>query len=140
MIEFAKITGDTEDNKLEVTMRTGESLFAPMAVTGLGAPIPSKEWIRDNKDNFLALVTFEKDLWMNPIIMGFFPVKGATSGSYNVLERLLTANILLLEKLINGKVNTSLGPQPFMPDTLLALNNIKKELEDIKTLVLPINL
>lgn len=140
MIEFAKITGDTLDNRIMVTMRTGESLYAPIAVTGLGTPLPSEEWIKNNKDNFLALVAFEKGLLMNPVIMGFYPVKGATSTDYGVLERLLSATITLLEKLINGKVNTSIGPQPFMPDTLTALNEIKKELENINKLVLPIEM
>ena len=139
MIEFAKITGDTLDTKIEVTMRTGESLYAPMAVTGLGTPLPSSEWIKTNKDNFLALVTFEKDLWMNPIVIGFYPVKGAKSEKYGVLERLLTATITLLDKLVNGKINTSIGPQPFMPDTLMAFNDIKKELEEISELILPID-
>lgn len=139
MIEFANITGQVDDNKICVKMRTGESFYAPI-IMAVNTPTPSKEWIQENKDSFLALVSFEKGLGQNPMVLGFYPVKGADSTKYSIVERLLTANLTLLEKLINGKVNTSIGPQPFMPDTLMALNDIKKELEDIEKLILPINL
>lgn len=136
MIEFAKIL-DIESNKLEVQMRTGECLFAPIIVTGVGNSLPSKDWVDNHKDQFLAVVAFEKSLGQNPMIIGFYPVSGADSSVYGVNERLLTACITLLDKLLNAKVNTSIGPQPFMPDTSQALNDIKKELEDIQKLIEP---
>ena len=139
MIEFANITGQVDGHKICVKMRTGESFYAPIVVA-VNAPIPSEEWIQNNKDSFLALVSFEKGLGQNPMVIGFYPVKGADSTKYGIVERLLTANINLLDKLINGKVNTNIGPQPFMPNTLKALNDIKKELEEIEKLILPINL
>lgn len=140
MIEFAKMTGSVEDNLLEVRMRTGECLYAPFAIVGAGVPIPSEKWINDNKDNFLALVSYEKDLITSPIIMGFFPVKGADSKSYDVTEKLLELVGKLVEQLLKAKVNTQIGPQPFMSDTISVLNQIKKGIDETNELILPINL
>lgn len=38
----------------------------------------------------------------------------------------------LIDKLLAAKVNTSLGPQPFMPDTIQALNELKSTLNEIE--------
>lgn len=140
MIEFAKISGEMEGNSLLVTMRTGESFYAPITVMGTDATIPSNEWISANKNNFLALVTYEKDMYISPMIIGFFPVKGADSSSYSTLERLISIAITLVEQLLKAKVNTMLGPQPFMPDTVKVLTDVQTELENIKKLILPLKL
>lgn len=140
MIEFGKITGEVEGNLLQVTMRTGESLYAPMVVMGMGTSIPSEEWITENKDKFLALVTYEKDLCNSPMIIGFYPVKGADSTVYNTSERLLAMMTTLIEQLLKAKVNTQIGPQPFMQDTIKVFNDIKTELEEITKRILPIKL
>lgn len=140
MIEFGKITGEVENNLMQVKMRTGESLFAPIAVVGTGVSIPSEEWVQSNKDSFLALVTYEKDMYISPMIIGFYPVKGADSSTYNTSERLLSVVVKLVEQLLKAKVNTQIGPQPFMPDTIKVFSDIKKELEDILKLILPVKL
>lgn len=138
MIEFGKITGEIEGNLIQVTLRTGESLFAPLVVTGIETPIPSEKWILDNKNNFLALVTYEKDMYISPMIIGFYPVSGADSSAYNVTERLLSVMGSLIEQLLKAKVNTFLGPQPFMVDTIQVFNNLKKELDEIGKLLEPL--
>ena len=140
MIEFGKITGEVENNLIRVTMRTGESLYAAIATFGTNVSAPSEQWIKDNKDNFLALVTFEKDLDEAPIIIGFYPVRGASSAEYNTHERLLEMFIKLVEQLLKAKVNTQIGPQPFMQDTIKVFNDVKTELDEIKKLILPIKL
>lgn len=140
MIEFGQITGEVENNLLQVKLRTGERLFAPMAVIGTDVSIPSADWIKENKSNFLALVTYEKDITSSPMVIGFYPVKGADSASYNTTERLLAMVTKLIEQLLKAKVNTQIGPQPFMPDTIQVFNDIKQELENITKLILPIKL
>ena len=140
MIEFGKITGEVSNNMIQVRMRTGESLFAPMAVVGTNVSLPSQEWITNNKDNFLALVTYEKDMFISPMIIGFYPVQGSDSSAFNTTERLLAMVYKLLEQLLKAKVNTQIGPQPFMPDTVKVFNEIKVELDEIKKLILPLKL
>lgn len=140
MIEFAKILGEIEGNNLRVRMRTGETLYAPMVVVGTDMALPSRKWINSNKDNFLALVTYEKDLLMSPMIVGFYPVKGADSSSYNTSERLLAVIIKLLDQLTKAKVNTFIGPQPFMPDTIKELISINQELSEIQELITSLKL
>lgn len=140
MIEFGKITGEVENNLLQVQMRTGEHLFAPVVVMGTNVSVPSEDWVTANKDNFLALVTYEKDMPISPMIIGFYPVSGADSATYNTTERLLAMITKLIEQLLKAKVNTQIGPQPFMPDTIKVFNDIKKELEEITKLILPIKL
>lgn len=140
MIEFAKITGEVENNYIQVKMTGGECLYAPIIVVGTNVTIPSEEWIKANKDNFLALVTYESDIVTSPMIIGFYPVKGADSSSFNPTERLLTACLQLLEQLLKAKVNTMLGPQPFMPDSIQIFTDIKTELEEVQKLILPIKL
>lgn len=140
MIEFGKITGEVEGNLMQVKMRTGEHLFAPLTVIGTDASIPSEQWVKDNKDNFLALVAYEKDMYISPMIIGFYLVKGADSSSYNTTERLLAMVTKLIEQLLKAKVNTQIGPQPFMSDTIQVLNDIKEELDEIAKLILPVKL
>lgn len=132
MIEFAKITGEMEGNTYQVKMRTGESLYAPLTIVGTDVTIPSKKWVTTNKDNFLALVTYEKDMPISPMIIGFYPVKGADSSSYNTLEVLMELFSKLLEQLGKAKINTQIGPQQFLPDTLLVLEEISTNLETLK--------
>lgn len=136
MIEFAKITGEMEGTNLQVRMRTGEHLYAPIVVSGIGATLPTKEWISANKDSFLALVTYEGDTFYDPMVIGFFPVKGADSSSYNTTDRVYRMFLKLIEQLLKAKVNTQIGPQPFMPDTIQVFNEIKKELDDVGKLML----
>lgn len=140
MIEFGKITGEVDNNLIQVKMRTGECLYAPMTIVGTDVSIPSEEWVKNNKDNFLALVTYEKDMCISPMIIGFYPVKGADSSTYNTTERLLAMCVKLVEQLLKAKVNTLLGPQPFMPDTIKVFTDIKNELYEIEKLILPIKL
>lgn len=140
MIEFGKITGEVDNNLLRVRLRTGESLYAPMVVVGTDVSIPSEDWITENKDKFLALVTYEKDMLISPMIIGFYPVQGAESATYNTTERLLAVVTKLIEQLLKAKVNTQIGPQPFMSDTIQVFNDVKKELEEITKLILPIKL
>ena len=140
MIEFGKLTGEVDNNLICVQMRTGESLFAPISVMGTGVTVPSESWISANKDNFLAIVTYEKDLYISPIIIGFYPVKGADSAMYNTNERLLSVTIRLVEQLLKAKVNTQIGPQPFMQDTIKVFTDIKDELTKINDLILSIKL
>lgn len=139
-MEFAKITGKMEGHKIQVTFRTGESLYAPLTIIGNDVTVPSQEWIDSNKDAFLALVDFEKGMTIAPIILGFYPVKGASSETYNVTERLLAMNYTLIEQLLKAKTNTMIGPQPFMPDTIQVFTDLKKELDEIKKLIQPLNL
>lgn len=136
MIEFAKITGEMEGTNLQVRIRTGEHLYAPIVVSGIGATLPTKEWISANKDSFLALVTYEGDTFYDPMVIGFFPVKGADSSSYNTTDRVYKMFLKLIEQLLKAKVNTQIGPQPFMPDTIQVFNEIKKELDDVGKLML----
>ena len=140
MIEFAKILDDMEGNMVRVKFRTGETLLAPFSVCGNDVSVPSKKWLSTNKDNFLALVAFEKNLHENPVIIGFYPVKGASSKEYNTHERLLSLVTKLVEKLSAAKVNTQIGPQKFMPDTQFALEDIKKELQLIKEDILEVKI
>ena len=138
MIEFAKITGEMEGTNLQVRMRTGECLFAPMVVLGVGATLPTQEWIDQYKDEFLAMVSYEGETFYDPMVIGFFPVKGADSPRHNTTYRTFRMLVKLVEQLLKAKVNTQLGPQPFMPDTIKVLDEVKKELEDIEKLMLNI--
>ena len=138
MIEFGKITGEVEGNFIQVKLRTGECLFAPVTIVGTDVSLPSEDWITANKDNFLALVTYEKDMYISPMVIGFYPVKGADSSSYNTTERLLAMVTKLIEQLLKAKVNTMLGPQQFMPDSMQVFTEIKQELDEISKLILPL--
>lgn len=44
----------------------------------------------------------------------------------------ITLLIDLVDKLINAKVNTAIGPQPFWPETLTALNQLKEKFSKLK--------
>ena len=124
MIEFGKITGEVENNLIQVKMRTGENLYAAVTTMGTSVSAPSEKWIQDNKDNFLALVTFEKDLDESPMIIGFYPVRGADSSHYNTHELLIKIMEELLNQLKKARVNTQIGPQNFMPDTLVEIDRL----------------
>lgn len=140
MIEFAKITGEVENNYIEVTMRTGESLYAPLIVVGTDVTLPSEKWISEQKDNFLALVAYEKDIPESPMVIGFYPVKGAESETYNTVERLTEVLLGLIEQLLKAKVNTQIGPQPFLPDTIQVFNDLKTSIEETKEFINSIKL
>ena len=131
MIEFAKIIGELDKNYLRVRVRTGEEFLAPITVMGTGCSLPSEKWIEKNKDNFLALVTYEKNMYISPMIIGFYPVKGAKSESYDALEKLMEISVNLIDMLLQAKVNTMLGPQPFFPVSLEELNKIKASLDEV---------
>jgi len=135
MIDFAKITGEVEGHRLEVQMPTGEHLYAPLLVHGNSTSFPSKEWINANKDNFLAVITYEGSRCYDSMILGFYPVKGADSKKYDVTEQLLDLVVELVEKLYEAKVNTQIGPQTFMPNTLIYLDNIHTQLQEIQKLI-----
>lgn len=136
MIEFAKITGEMDGSNLQVRMRTGECLFAPMIIVGNSTSLPSEEWIISHKDSFLALVTYEGDTYYDPMILGFYPVKGSDSEVYDVTERILEQLIILVEKLYSARINTQMGPQTFMPNTLAYLDNIHDSLLDVQDTIL----
>lgn len=138
MIEFAKITGEMEGTNIQVRMRTGECLFAPMVVLGVGATLPTQEWIDLYKDDFLAMVSYEGETFYDPMVIGFFPVKGADSTKHNTTHRTFMMLTKLVEQLLKAKVNTQLGPQPFMVDSLKVFNEIKDELASIEKLMLNI--
>ena len=140
MIEFGKLTGETYKNMFKVKLRTSETLYAPICVMGIGTPQPSTAWVLSNKDKFLVLLTYEKDILNNPMIIGFYPVKGADSSTYDLFERLLESMQKLVDQLSKAKVTTQLGPQQFLPDTLLVLEQIKVSLNEIKNQINPINL
>ena len=140
MIEFGKITGEVKDSYIQVRLRTGECLFAPIAVVGTSVTVPSDKWVTNNKDNFLALVSYEKDMYISPIIIGFYPVKGASSSEYNTVERIIAEFEKLVSQLLKAKVNTQIGPQPFMQDTIKVLSEVKDELKNISDDVLKLNL
>ena len=135
MIEYAKMTGEVEGNLIQVRMRTGECIFAPMVVVGTSATVPSKEWVTENKDSFLALITYEGQDYNDPMMIGFFPVKGADSSVYNTTDRMFKMLYKLIEQLLKAKVNTQIGPQPFMPDTITVFNEVKTELDEIQKLM-----
>lgn len=135
MIELAKITGKVDGRKLQVRLKTGESFYAPVITLGTDVTLPSDTWINENKDKFLALVDYEDGLFISPIIVGFLPTDKADSSKYNTLERLLKVVTDLMEQLLKAKVNTQIGPQPFMVDTINVFNQLKTELQDIKKLI-----
>lgn len=136
MIEFAKMTGELDGNLLQVRMKTGECLYAPIAVPYIGATLPTKDWVSDNKDSFLAIVGYEGETFYDPFILGFFPVKGADSREYSVNDRMYKCLVKLVEQLLKAKVNTQIGPQPFMADTIKVINEVKSELDNIGKLML----
>ena len=135
MIELAKITGETEGRLMEVRLKTGEAFYAPIITLGTDVTLPSDDWISENKDKFLALVDYEDGLPISPIVVGFLPTDRAESSEYNTLERLLKVVTDLTEQLLKAKVNTQIGPQPFMVDTINVFNQLSNELKDIKKLI-----
>ena len=133
MIEFAKITGETDENYIRVKVRTGEEFLAPMAVIGNSSAIPSEKWINDNKDKFLALIAYEKDILSNPIVIGFYPIKSSDARDYDVLYQVIDALSTLIKELQSVKTTTLLGPQTFFADSLIKIKKIETTIESIKT-------
>lgn len=134
MIEFGKITGEVEDGLVQVQLRTGECLFAKLTIVGNDTTIPSDDWVKTNKNMFLALVTYEKNIWNSPMIIGFYP-----TNNYSVESNVLYKTLGLLSELIGilkeAKTLTLMGPQTFTPDVITKLasldskyNNILKEI------------
>lgn len=139
MIEFAKITGEVSGDSLKVQLRTGEEVLAVMMNVGTSTSLPTESWISTNKDNFLALVTFEKDLFLKPIIIGFYPVKGAKTSDFDVIFKLMGLIEELLSTLKEAKVNTMLGPQPFFTNIVMDLDSYSEDLKKIKKERLELN-
>ena len=137
MWDFVKIIGDIDGSSLRVRLPTGEEMFAPM-VTSLGLPLPSQKWIDNNKDSFLAILQYQENLNPEPIVVGFYPVKGAESDKFSIFERLLKVNLEVIELLAVARIATQLGPQPFMADSQEKIVNIKKEIQELIENVLPI--
>lgn len=135
-IDYAKLTGEihTDGIRYEVKMATGESLYAPLVVSGNLTTIPTKDWVTANKDSFLAVIGYQGGTYYDPFIIGFIPVKGADSSKYNLWERLFANYEKLVNQLLEAKVNTQIGPQPFMADTIGKLQEMKQENEEIKKL------
>ena len=140
MIDFAKITGEVEGHRLEVQMPTGEHIFSPLLLNGTAVTFPTEEWIKNNKDNFLAVISYEGSRCYDSMILGFYPVRGADSTTYNTTDRMFKMLVKLVDQLLKAKVNTQIGPQPFMTDTIKVLNDIQKELTEIQKLMLDFKL
>lgn len=138
MVEYVKILGsDEDDNKfLRLKARTNEEFIAPMVIVGTSTLLPSKEWVDKNKDNFLAIVTYEKNLNENPLIIGFLPLEKSDATEYNFLYLCTEVLLKLLDQLGKAKVNTQIGPQPFMADTIKVLSELKSNVEQYKKGVL----
>ena len=139
MIEFAQLTDDLDGDYLKVKMRTGEEVFAPLLNIGTSTSLPTKKWLSANKKHFIALVTYERDYFSHPIIIGFYPVKGAKTADFDIIFKLLTLVEDLLAELRVAKTNTMLGPQPFFPDTNVNLKKIELDLAELKKERLEIN-
>lgn len=135
MIEFGKITGLVKGTKLQVQLRDKTHLYAPITVMGTNVTLPSQEWLLANKDSFLALVAYEDDELTHPMIIGFYPVRGADSSRYNVTEMLISVVDDLVQTIIEAKTSTSIGPMPFMPDTQAKLAQAKANLSKILALI-----
>lgn len=129
-----------DGHRLEVMMPTGECLFAPLLVVGTSVTVPTQEWINKHKDDFLAVVTYEGTECYDSMILGFYPVKGANSDSYNTTDQMFRILVKLIDQLLKAKTNTQIGPQPFMQDTIKVLNDLKKELEETSKLMGKISL
>lgn len=132
MIEFMKLTGKVEEDYLEVRCRTGETLLAPMMNVGTSTSLPTEIWVGENRDNFIAIVSYEHDSYNKPLVLGFLPVKGAKSEDFDVIFQLMNLMDGLLELLLSVKTNTMLGPQPFFPDNITKVQEIKLYLQSIK--------
>jgi hypothetical protein len=132
MWEFFKIIGSEPKNTVRVKSRTGFEFVLPIVISNPAAPLPSEKWITDNKDKFLAVILTEETISPTPVLIGFYPVAGASSTEFNIFEQLLKACTELTQALQEAKVATSIGPQPFMPDTLTKLGDLKTNLDKIK--------
>lgn len=141
MVEFCIITGEVDNNRIRVQTRTGARFWATMAVVGNNVSLPSEKWITSNRKNFLALVAFEKDsLDGEPMVMGFYPVRGASSKDYDNFELLLTQFKALVSCLQKATVMTRLGPQRLMSTAQTQLTQISSSLDDIDNNLLKLRL
>lgn len=139
MIEFYKLTGKSLGDRLGIKSRTGEEMYAPMVGVGTATSVPSATWLATNKDNFIALVALESDDYSRPLVIGFYPVKGAKSSEFDAMFKLMNMFDELLDNLLQAKTNTMIGPQMFFPDTISKINEIKVKVQELKNERLEIN-
>lgn len=130
MWDFVKITGVTKGNLIEVKFPTGEHVMATL-LTSVLAPIPSPQWFLENKDNFLAILATKEGVNPYPVVLGFYPVKGADSEKFSIFGSLLQMYADILDMLSTAMITTSLGPQPFLPDTQAKIVELKTKIEQI---------
>ena len=139
MIEFYKLTGKSGGDRIQVKARTGEEMYAPMINVGTSTSVPTQKWLMENKDNFIALVSYERDSFSRPLIIGFYPVKGAKSSDFDLMLKVMNLFDNLLDQLLQAKTNTMMGPQMFFPDTIQKIQETKLKLEELKQERLEIN-
>lgn len=139
MWDFVKILGEVDGHRIRVKLPTGEEVMAPV-ITAMGLPVPSEQWVKDNKDKFLAIMGYREGLNPYPIILGFYPVTGADSEKFNIFERLLVCQKEILDMLASAKVTTQLGPQPFMPDSQQKISDLKSKIEELEKDIYPLKL
>ena len=139
MIEFYRLTGKSDGDRIQVKARTGEEMYAPMFNVGTSTSVPTQKWLLENKDNFIALVSYERDSFSRPLIIGFYPVKGAKSSDFDLMLKVMNLFDNLLEHLLQAKTNTMMGPQMFFPDTIQKIQETKVKLEELKQERLEIN-
>ncbi len=82
MIEFAQLTDDLDGDYLKVKMRTGEEIFAPLLNIGTSTSLPTKKWLSAKKHLLLPLLRMKEIISPHPIIIGFYPVKGAKTSDF----------------------------------------------------------
>lgn len=103
MIEFYRLTGKSDGDRIQVKARTGEEMYAPMINVGTSTSVPTQKWLLENKDNFIALVSYERDSFSRPLIIGFYPVKGAKSSDFDLMLKVMNLFDNLLEHLLQAK-------------------------------------
>ena len=130
MVEFGVITGEVDGTWIRVQYRTGEKFWAPMITFVSNVSIPSEKWIKANKHKYVALVSFEKDILENPMVVGFYPVKGATAEA-DMFSKLLALTADLISILQQATIMTQLGPQKIMSQYQTKLSEAKSKLNEI---------
>ena len=101
-----------------------------MITFGSNVSIPSEKWIKVNKHKYVALVSFEKDILENPMVVGFYPVKGATAEA-DMFSKLLALTADLISILQQATIMTQLGPQKIMSQYQTKLSEAKSKLNEI---------
>ena len=48
MIEFYKLTGKSDGDRIQVKARTGEEMYAPMINVGTSTSVPTQKWLMEN--------------------------------------------------------------------------------------------